>query len=245
MGSPMVLDLMLVALAITLDPLPLMAFVLVVASARGVRTGLAFIAGWMACFVAVLVLVLTLTGGRPPEPRSPPSTAGLAVKLAIGVALVAYGVRRHLLRRRGGEAEVDGRRDRTARTPSGEDASAHPGGGSSSFLGSRLERGAVWPAAVLAVLLQPWGLVAAGAVTVVDADGDHTSTWFVLVAFCLLATASLLVVETYIAVRPERARRRLLAMRTWMADHAHQAIVAGSVLIGLYLVGKSVYGLAG
>ncbi|MGW0146229.1 GAP family protein [Streptomyces sp. NPDC004822] len=243
MGSPMVLDLMLVALAITLDPLPLMAFVLVVASARGVRTGLAFIAGWTACFVAVLVLVLTLTGGRPPEPRSPPSTAGLALRLAIGAGLVAYGVRRHLLRRRGRDA--GGRRDRTARAPSGDDASPGPSGGSSSFLSSRLERGAVWPAAVLAVLLQPWGLVAAGGLTVVDADGDHTSTWFVLVGFCLLATASLLVVETYIAVRPERARRRLLAMRAWMADHAHQAIVAGSVLIGLYLVGKSAYGLAG
>ncbi|MFI9797481.1 GAP family protein [Streptomyces sp. NPDC052302] len=238
MGSPMVLDLMLVALAITLDPLPLMAFVLVVASARGVRTGLAFIAGWMACFAAVLVLVLTLTGGRPPEPRSPPSTAGLALRLAIGVALVAYGVRRHLLRRRG--REESGRRDRRAEAPAGDTRD-----GSSSFLGSRLDRGAVWPAAVLAVLLQPWGLVAAGAVTVVDADGDDTSTWFVLVAFCLLATASLLCVETYIAVRPERARQRLLAMRTWMADHAGQAIVAGSVLIGLYLVGRSVYGLAG
>jgi len=235
----MVLDLMLVALAITLDPLPLMAFVLVVASARGVRTGLAFIAGWMACFVAVLALVLTLTGGRPPEPRSPPSTAGLALRLAIGVALVAYGVRRHLLRRRG--RETGGQRDRgAAQTPAGD-----TGGGSSSFLGSRLERGAVWPAAVLAVLLQPWGLVAAGAVTVVDADGEHTSTWFVLVAFCLLATASLLVTETYIALRPERARQRLLAMRAWMAGHAGQAIVAGSVLIGLYLVGRSAYGLAG
>lgn len=235
----MVLDLMLVALAITLDPLPLMAFVLVVASARGVRTGLAFIAGWMACFVAVLALVLTLTGGRPPEPRSPPSTAGLALRLAIGVALVAYGVRRHLLRRRG--RETGGQRDRgAAQAPAGD-----TGGGSSSFLGSRLERGAVWPAAVLAVLLQPWGLVAAGAVTVVDADGEHTSTWFVLVAFCLLATASLLVTETYIALRPERARQRLLAMRAWMAGHAGQAIVAGSVLIGLYLVGRSAYGLAG
>ncbi|MFF5040738.1 GAP family protein [Streptomyces nigra] len=238
MGAPMVLDLMLVALAITLDPLPLMAFVLVVASARGLRIGLAFIAGWTACFVVVLVLVLTLTGGSPPEPRSPPSTAALAVKLAIGVALVGYGLRRHLLRRSG--REPGGHRARKAR-----ESRADGTGGSSPFLTYRLERGAVWPAAVLAVLLQPWGLVAAGAVTVVDADGSHTSTWFVLVAFCLLATASLLAAETSLALRPERARRRLLAMRGWMAGHAERAIVVGSVAIGLYLVGKSVSGLAG
>ncbi|MGW6731436.1 GAP family protein [Streptomyces sp. NPDC055013] len=68
MGSPRVVDLLLIALAITLDPLPLMAFVLVVASGRGVRTGLAFIAGRMACFVAVIALVLTPTGGQPPRP---------------------------------------------------------------------------------------------------------------------------------------------------------------------------------
>ena len=49
----MVLDLLLIALGITLDPLPLMAFVLVVASVRGVWKGLAFILGWLACFVGV------------------------------------------------------------------------------------------------------------------------------------------------------------------------------------------------
>lgn len=244
----MVFDLLLIALAITLDPLPLMAFALVVASARGVRTGLAFIAGWLACFVAVIALVLTLTGGQPPEPRSPPSTVNLAAKLVIGVSLIVYGVRRH-------------RRPVHHRTPSGtttEVPHRHPGrtdppdpvsaksrGGPSSFLRDRLDRGAIWPAAGLAVLLQPWGLVAGGAVTVVDADASHPMTWLVLCAFCVLATASLLTAELYVVLHPASAQRRLLGLRTWMGGDAQQAIVFGSVVIGLWLTGKGIYELAG
>ncbi|MDC0771721.1 GAP family protein [Streptomyces sp. HD] len=227
----MVFDLLLIALAITLDPLPLMAFVLVVAHARGVRAGLTFISGWVACLVAVIVLVLTLTGGQPPEPRSPPSTASLVAKLVIGVALVVYGVRRH-------------RRPVHDHPPSGNTASP-PRDRSSLSLTARMDRGSIWPAAGLAVLLQPWGLVAAGAVTVVDADTSHLSTWLVLCAFCVLATASLLTAELYVALNPAAAQRRLLGLRTWMEGHSQQAIVLGSVVIGLWLVGWSLYELAG
>ncbi|AZQ38923.1 GAP family protein [Streptomyces cyaneochromogenes] len=243
----MVVDLLLIALAITLDPLPFMVFALVVASARGVRTGLAFISGWVACFVVVIALVLTMTGGQPPEPRSPPSTVSLVLKLLIGLSLIGYGIHRH-------------RRPVHGRTPSGTiagephqhlgragpsaAAASPPRGRSSSFLTTRLDRGSIWPAAGLAVLLQPWGLVAAGGVTVVAADASHLTTWLVLLAFCVLATASLLAAELYVVLKPAPARRRLLGLRSWMGDHAQQAIVFGSITVGLWLTGRSVYGLA-
>lgn len=233
----MVLDLLLIALAITLDPLPLMAFVLVVASARGVWKGLSFILGWLACFVTVIALVLTLTGGNPPQLGSSPSTAALVGKLVAGLALVLYGVsrRRRLVRDRA--AGVAG-------------ATAHPGRpagprpGSSSSLGARMDRGSIGAAAGVAVLLQPWGLVAAGASTVVEADTSHLSTWLALFSFCLIATATLLASELYVVFAPEAAQRRLLALRTWMAGHQQQAIVVGCLVIGLYLTGKSIYQLA-
>jgi hypothetical protein len=43
----MVLDLLLIGLAIALDPLPLSAFVVVLPSKRGVRKGAAFLFGWL------------------------------------------------------------------------------------------------------------------------------------------------------------------------------------------------------
>ncbi|MFJ4617154.1 GAP family protein [Streptomyces sp. NPDC088812] len=258
----MVFDLLLIALAITLDPLPVMAFVLVVASARGVWKGLAFILGWLACFVAVIALVLSLTGGQPPPPRSPPSAAALVAKLVIGVSLVLYAGyrRRRAVRERtpGGVAPAAPQPhspgpnpsgpDPTATAPSGPDptgpvASSHRG--SSAPLGEHMDRGSPGAAAGLAVLLQPWGLVAAGALTVVEADTSHLSTWLALFSFCVLATATLLAAELYVVLAPARAGRRLLDMRMWMERHQERAIVVGSLVIGLWLVGKSLYELTG
>ncbi|MEU3792362.1 GAP family protein [Streptomyces fructofermentans] len=272
----MVFDLLLIALAITLDPLPLMAFVLLVSSARGVWKGLVFILGWLACFVGVIAIVLAVTGGQPPAPKSPPSTGVLVAKLVIGVLLVVYGAHRHRRRRqrRDGERTPSGTAADRPRSPTASDPSvvsrspepAEPAGttgrddsapspGSAQdpprrkrsrpSLGAMLDRGAIWPAAGVAVFLQPWGLVAAGAVTVVEANTSHTSTWLVLFGFCLLATASLLAAELYVVLRPARAQARLLALRGWMEAHAQQAIVLGCLLVGLLLTGKSIYGLTG
>ncbi|MFI1765642.1 GAP family protein [Streptomyces sp. NPDC020800] len=218
----MVLDLLLIALAITLDPLPLTAFVLVVASAKGVWKGLVFILSWLACLVAVIAMVLALTGGHPPAPRSTPSTAVLAAKLAIGVGLVVYG--EHRRRRMVAERS----HHRAPEPPS---------------LTSELDRSTVWTSAGLAVLLQPWGMVAAGATTVVSADLSHPVTWLVLFSFCLLATASLLAVELYVVLAPEQAKPRLLKLRAWMKEHQQQAIVILCLGLGLWLTGKSIYQL--
>ena len=59
----MVLDLVLIGLAITLDPLPLTAFMVVLPSERGVRKGAAFVFGWLvslAIVVTITVLALSL-----------------------------------------------------------------------------------------------------------------------------------------------------------------------------------------
>ena len=50
----MVLDLLLIGLGITLEPFPLMAFILVLSARKGIWKGLAFILGWLACLVAVI-----------------------------------------------------------------------------------------------------------------------------------------------------------------------------------------------
>ena len=65
----MVLDLVLIGLAITLEPFPLSAFVLILGSQRGTIKGLAFILGWLACLVAVIAAVVLATGGKPAGPR--------------------------------------------------------------------------------------------------------------------------------------------------------------------------------
>lgn len=227
----MVLDLLLIGLAVTLFPLPIMAFVLVVSGSRGVRNGLAFILAWLACLVAVIAIVLLLTDGEPPPPRSAPSIAALVATLVIGVGLVVYSER--LRRRR--------RRTKTAREP----AAPEPAGASGTSVTSRMDDATGWSAAALAVLLQPWGMVGAAAATVVQADLAHAESFLVLMGFCLLATSTLLTMELYMVFSPEKAQRALLGLRGWLERHKDPAIVIACLLLGLWLVGRSLYQLTG
>ena len=46
----MVLNLVLIGLAISLEPFPLTAFILLLSSEKGTRKGLVFVLGWLACW---------------------------------------------------------------------------------------------------------------------------------------------------------------------------------------------------
>ncbi|MFJ8214171.1 GAP family protein [Streptomyces sp. NPDC096033] len=242
----MVLDLVLIGLGIAVFPLPVAAFVLVLSADRGILKGLAFIVAWLACFVAVLAVVLLATGGEPPAPKSPPSTAASALKLAIGVGLIVYGWRRRKAGRRetgqrAGEPpqsqEMKGTRE-TPGTQEAQEAQEASGG-----MAARLDHISMWTAAGLGPLLQPWGLVAAGAATVVSADLSHAGSFLALFAYCLIATSSLLTMELYTTFAPDSARVRLGRLRTWLQSHQDQALVTVVLVVGLFLVGKSIYQL--
>ncbi len=210
----MVLDLLLIGLAIALEPFPLTAFILVLSTEKGTRKGLAFILGWLACLVVVIAAVLLTTGDKPPKPQTAPSTAALAVKLALGTVLILLAVRQQ-------------RRMGRPRKPPG--------------WMTRLDRLSLWAAAGLAVFLQPWTLVAAGAATVVQAKLSNAGDWVTLVAFCLLATSSFLYLELYAAFAPAAATARLERMRAWLDTHQDQVIILVLLLLGFWLAGKSIY----
>ena len=89
----MVLNLMLIGLAITLDPLPLTAFMVILPSKRGVRKGAAFVFGWLVSLAIVVTVTVLATGNNPPKPNAAPSLASLAVRIAIGTFLVWIAIR--------------------------------------------------------------------------------------------------------------------------------------------------------
>ncbi len=90
----MVLDLLVLGIAIALEPITLVAFILILSSEKGVLKGLAFILGWMACLVAVIAAIVLLTGGKPPEPHTSSSNAALVAKALLGALLIWVGFRR-------------------------------------------------------------------------------------------------------------------------------------------------------
>ncbi|MFB0631938.1 GAP family protein [Streptomyces sp. AB3(2024)] len=232
----MVLDLLLIGLAVTLFPLPIMAFVLVVSGSRGVRNGLAFILAWLACLVSVMALVLFFTGGQPPPPRSPPSIGALVATLVIGLGLVVYSQHRRRLSRR---------RRATGPEPAAQEGAAVSAATPDSSVTARMDEATGWSAAGLAVLLQPWGMVSAAAATVVQADLSHAQSFLALMAFCVLATSTLLAMELYMVFSPRKAQSVLLGLRGWLERHKDPAIVVTCLLLGMWLVARSLYQLTG
>lgn len=213
----MVLNLLLIGLAVTLDPLPLTAFLVVLPSARGVRKGAAYVLGWLVSLAIVVTVTVVATGNNPPKPATVPSLAALAAKIALGVVLVVIGVR-HIRAR--------GRPKPPKKPPKWQ---AH------------VDSMSPWFAMGLAPTLQPWVLIGAGAATVVEAKLSSWQTYLALFGFCVLASASYLAMEIYAVARPAQTQVLLARLRTWIESHTDQAIIAGSLIVGFWFITDSLY----
>jgi heme/copper-type cytochrome/quinol oxidase subunit 4 len=210
-------DLLLIGLAITFEPIPLTAFILILASKNGTRKGAAFIFGWLASLAVVVAITLLVTGNNPPKPSTAPSLASLAAKIAIGVALLLIALRQ---RRKMGQPK------KPKKPPKWQ---------------TGIDNMSPWYAMALAPLTQPWGLVAAGVATITEAKLSSWADYLAIIGFCLIATGIYIVMELYVGFRPEEGQALLTRLRTWMDTHTDQVIIVVSLVLGLWLVGKSAY----
>ena len=213
----MILDLILIGLAITLDPLPLTAFLVILPSKRGTVKGAAFVFGWLVSLAIVVTVTVLATGNNPPKPSTAPTLAALAVKAALGAVLVVIGVR-HIRAR--------GRPKPPKKPPKWQE---------------HVDTMSPWFAMVLAPTLQPWVLIGAGAATVVEAKLSSWQSYLALIFYCLLASSSYLAMEIYAVTRPANSQALLARFRAWIDAHTDQAIIVGSLAIGLWLIGNSIY----
>jgi len=149
-----------------------------------------------------------------------PSNAALIARMVIGAGLIGFGL------------YWRSRRGRTTR------AQKKP---------PKWEKGvdnmSLWFAAILAPLLQPWGLMAAGVTSVMQADLASAGSVVALIVFVVLATSTYLALEVFAIVRRERATALALSLRAWIESHTQQAIVWGSIVVGLFLIGSGAYQL--
>jgi hypothetical protein len=78
----------------------------------------------------------------------------------------------------------------------------------------------------------------------VEAKLSSAQTYLSLCLFCLIATSSVLGIEAHAVFRPEQSRVLLAHIKAWIGTHTDQVIIVVSVLLGLWLIGKSSYLLA-
>ena len=213
----LVLDLLLIGLVIGLEPIPLTAFILVLASKNGVRKGAGFIFGWLASLAIVIAVTLLVTGNNPPKASTAPSLAALAVKILIGAVLVFIGVRRW---------QKIGEPKPPKKTPKWQ---------------TGIDNMSPWFAMGLAPLTQPWGLVAAGVATIVEAKLSTWQDYLAIILFCLIATGTYLAMEIYAGFKPDQTQAFLTRTRTWIDTHTDQVIIIVSLVLGFWLIGDSIY----
>ena len=218
MGAALLtLNLIIIAVAVALDPLPLTAFMVVLASKRGVLKGAAFVFGWLVSLAIVVAVTVLATGNNPPKPATVPSLASLAVKIAIGTWLVWIAIRRY---RKMGQPKEPKKPPKWQATVDGMSP---------------------WFAMALAPTLQPWVLIGAGAATVVEAKLSTAASFLALFFYCIVASASYLGMEIYASIRPRQSQEFLASIQAWIAAHTDQVIIWGSLIIGLWLIGNSLY----
>jgi threonine/homoserine/homoserine lactone efflux protein len=213
----LVLNLILIGVAVALDPLPLTAFLIVLPSKGGARKGAAFVFGWLVSLAIVVTITVLATGNNPPKPATVPSLAALAVKIVIGLVLVWIAVR-HI-------------RARSQPKPPKKPPKWQ----------EHVDNMSPWFALALAPTLQPWVLIGAGAATVVEAKLSSWQSFLALAFYCVLASSSYLAMEIYAVVRPAKSQALLTRCRAWIDSHMDQAIIVGSLLIGFWLIGDSIY----
>ena len=213
----MILNLIVIGVAVALDPLPLTAFLVVLPSRRGVRKGAAYVFGWLVSLAIVVIITVLATGNNPPKPSTAPSLAALAVKIVLGTILVWIAVR-HIRAR--------GRPKPPKKPPKWQE---------------HVDSMSPWFALGLAPALQPWVLIGAGAATVVEAKLSSWESFLALFLYCVLASSSYLAMEIYAVVRPAQSQALLRRARTWIDTHTDQVIIAGSLIIGFWLIADGLY----
>jgi NAD/NADP transhydrogenase beta subunit len=213
----LVVDLFVIALAVAFEPFPLFAYILLLASERGIYKALCFLFGWVVALVVVIAIVLFATRGHGLAAKSSPSTVMDLLKFAIGVGLIIWAGVDHARRHRANPKRP-------------------------SWLGM-LDRVNGLAAAGLGAFVQPWVLVAAGAAVVSSAQMSHLGSYLVLLGFVIVSSSSFVAMVVYAAFWPVPSEARLRRIRGWIDTHRIQMQVVIFLVVGLWLVAHSLYQL--
>ena len=220
-----IVDVLPVAVAIAVFPIPLIAVVLILGSEGGQAKGFAFVLAWLARLATVGVIVLLVAGEVDVSDGGEPTPWVDCVLIVLGVVLLALAVKGWLGRPR---------KDEEAPTPrwmrSIDRFTVRRAAGAGFGLS------ALNPKNVL--------LVVAAAAEIAGAGLPAGQRLAVLAVFVLVASAGVLAPLVYSAIAGERSRGPLESLRGWMARWNAVIMSLLLLVIGLKLIGDAISGLS-
>ena len=211
------------AVGVAVSPLPIVAVVLMLVTARGRVNGPAFILGWWVGLGIVGALVISVSGGAGATSDGAPATWVNWVKLLLGVGLLLVAARQWKAR------PHDGFEPPTPKWMGALDAFTPP-----KAAGAGVALSALNPKNLL--------LAVAGAVAIAGAGistGQEAVAWIV---FILIASVGVAVPVVIYFAMGSRSKELLDRLKTWMA-HNNAVIMAVLLLvIGVKLIGDAISG---
>jgi threonine/homoserine/homoserine lactone efflux protein len=218
-------DVLPLAVAIAIFPVPMIAVVLLLGSERGRAKGLAFVLAWAVGLAAVGALVLLVGGVADASDDGRPATWVSVLLLGLGLLLIALALKQWTGRPRAGdEAPLPG----WMRTI--DDFTPVKAGGAGFALS------ALNPKNIL--------LTVAAAAEIADVGLPAGEQVAVLAVFVLLASGGVLAPLVLSLALGDQSGSLLDGLRGWMARHNAAIMAVLFVLIGAKLVGDAISGLS-
>lgn len=204
------------ALAVALSPIPIIAVVLLLGSARARAAGSAFALGWMVALLAVSLLVLFLAGTGSDPDRDDPGLGWL--KIGIGVLfLVMAG--RQWARRPGHEDEP--------RSPKWMKTLDRASPGRAALLGATLA----------AANPKNLALTLTAVASIAESGLDSGDKAVATAVFILIGSTTIAGAVLFRLVAGERATSSLAAVKQFMADNNAVIMMIILLLLGANLLG--------
>ena len=213
------------AVAIAIFPVPIIAMVLIIGSDRGRAKGLAFVLAWCAGLGAIGAIVLLLGGVFDGSDAGEPATWVNVLLLALGLLLLAASVKQWRGRPGAGEETPTPAWMRTI----GDFTMAKAAG-----------------AGFALTVLNPKNvlLAAAAAAEIAEVGLPASQQVGVLVVFVLIASAGVLTPLVLSLALEDRSRELLDALEGWMARHNAVIMAVLFLLIGAKLIGDAISGFS-
>jgi threonine/homoserine/homoserine lactone efflux protein len=208
--------LLLLALALAVQPWSVLAAVLLVTSERGVAKAVAFAAGWVLALTVVAVAVVALYPATPEVTSSSPWVSW--VQLGSGAALAAWLYVR-------------------SRAPALPKSEAQP-----RWM-ARLDSMSPWPAFLLGAFLPNYVIVVAAVGDVLQAGLTQVWTAVVLLLFILVASAGVAIPLLVLVFRREDAPAIYARWRAWLVARGQVLVVVVLTVVAVVLMAKGVVGL--
>jgi len=225
MDAASLLTLLLLALALAVQPWSVLAGVLLVTSGDGVAKEVAFVAGWVLALAVVAVATVAL------YPQTPNAAANASwaswVQVGAGVAL-------------GGWLLAGSRR--TATEPDAQPGEP-PAQSSQPKWMARLDSMSPLPAFVLGAFLPNYAVVVAAVGNVVQAGLSQAWAAVVLVLFIMVATAGVAAPLLLLVFRRDQAPEIYQRWRVWLIANGQKVLTLVLAVVAVVLIAKGIVGL--